>query len=260
MGNEKNNTEGISQAELRKHQLICVKALEIFDRICQENNIPYYLTCGTALGAVRHQGFIPWDDDIDVAILNSDRDALEKALIEGLGDDFELISERTCERFPRLHGKILYKKRNCLDMFQVARISENDLIASLQWNLNKIYLKVYYKKIGYDFGKENPVVGCIAKMLSMILSRKMILNLIEKNYCLCKKSNRWVSFNGVYPLKKEMLKPENLEDTEYAMFEGKEYRVIGHVKDFLRMQYGDYMKLPPEEKRVCTHLELFEDL
>ena len=260
MESETKTTQCLSQAELRQHQLICVKALEIFDRICQENNIPYYLTCGTALGAVRHQGFIPWDDDIDVAILNSDRDALEKALTEGLGDDFELISERTCERFPRLHGKILYKKRNCLDMFQVARISENDLIASLQWNLNKIYLKVYYKKIGYDFGKENPVVGCIAKMLSMILSRKMILNLIEKNYSLCKKSNRWVSFNGVYPLKKEMLKPENLEDTEYAMFEGKEYRVIGHVKEFLRMQYGDYMKLPPKEKRYCTHLELFEDL
>lgn len=252
----------LSQAELREHQEICLKALDVFDRICRENNFPYYLLGGSAIGGLRHKGFIPWDDDIDVAVLDRDRDAMERALIEGLGDEFEFISERTCERYPRLHGKILYRKRTCIDLFQLSKISDNSLIAFLQWWLHRVYLKIFYKKIKYDktIAKENPVVGLIAELLSKCMSRATILNLIEKNCGLFKNAKRWINYNGIHPYKTELLPPEFIEDEEYVTFENRKCRVYGHVNLFLEAQYGDYMKLPPKEKQVCTHLELFEDL
>jgi len=260
MENEKNKTKCLSPAELRQHQMVCVKALEAFDRICKEKNIPFYLLGGSVLGGVRHKGFIPWDDDIDVAILNCDRDALEQALCEELGDGFEFVSERTSEKYPRLHGKILYNKRGCIDIFPLARIFDNDLLASLQWALHKLLMKVFYKRIGYSVEDRNFVFRMIANLLAKFLDRKTILNLIEKNYGLCKKSNRWINFNSIYSMKTEMFHSEDVIDKEYVVFEKKKYRTFAHAKDYLKRAYGNYRKLPPKEKRCCKHLELFEDL
>lgn len=69
-----------ASGKLRKLQLANVKLLEIFDLICRKNNIPYYLCGGTALGAVRHGGFIPWDDDLDVSVPGECRDLIEDVL------------------------------------------------------------------------------------------------------------------------------------------------------------------------------------
>lgn len=246
--------------QLRACQLKQLSILEEIDRICQKHQIGYWLDGGTLLGAVRHGGFIPWDDDIDIAILNSDRDALEQALLEELGDGFEFVSERTNERYPRLHGKILHNKRGCIDIFPMARIFDNDLLASLQWAMHKLLMKVFYKRIGYSVVDGNPVFGMIANLLAKILDRKKILALIEKNYNLCKRSNRWINFNSIYSMKTEMFDSEDVIDKEYVVFEKKKYRTFAHAKDYLRRAYGDYRKLPPKEKRVCKHLELFEDM
>ena len=260
METKKTQPKYLSPAELRQHQKVCVKALEKFDEICKAKNIPFYLLGGSVLGGVRHKGFIPWDDDIDIAILNSDRDALEKALLEELGDGFEFVSERTNERYPRLHGKILHNKRGCIDIFPMARIFDNNLLASLQWAMHKLLMKVFYKRIGYSVVDGNPVFGMIANLLAKILDRKKILALIEKNYNLCKRSNRWINFNSIYSMKTEMFDSEDVIDKEYIVFEKKKYRTFAHAKDYLRRAYGDYRKLPPKEKRVCPHLELFEDM
>lgn len=83
----KYNPEG---SQLRDIQLNLVEILKEIDRVCQKNNIKYWLDSGTLLGAMRHDGFIPWDDDVDVCVLRSDYHCLLKCLKRDLGSDFKL--------------------------------------------------------------------------------------------------------------------------------------------------------------------------
>lgn len=78
---------------LRQHQLVLLDMLKEFDRICKKNDIPYILFAGTALGAVRHGGFIPWDDDLDVIMLRPAYQRFLEATPGELGGDYYLQRE-----------------------------------------------------------------------------------------------------------------------------------------------------------------------
>ena len=73
-----NDVKVIKGEEFRKLQLVELELLVEFDRVCRENNINYVIFAGTLLGAVRHQGYIPWDDDTDVALLREDYEKFKK--------------------------------------------------------------------------------------------------------------------------------------------------------------------------------------
>ena len=81
--NEKYNPEG---SQLRKAQLRMLELLVFIDEVCRKNDIPYWLDSGTLLGAMRHGGFIPWDDDADICILRSDAERLEKIMMTEYND------------------------------------------------------------------------------------------------------------------------------------------------------------------------------
>lgn len=85
--------------ELRKVQLLSTKLLGEFDRVCRILNIPYVVWAGTALGAVRHQGFIPWDDDVDVAMLREDYERFNREAPAVISDEFEIVNMRTEPNF-----------------------------------------------------------------------------------------------------------------------------------------------------------------
>ena len=84
---KKYSPEGSS---LRKHQLLLLEEMQVLDRICKEQGLTYFLTDGSALGAVRHQGFIPWDDDIDIALFEDDYNQLVRILLETESDKYIL--------------------------------------------------------------------------------------------------------------------------------------------------------------------------
>src|SRR3954468_21006016 len=97
------NPEG---SELRRAQLKMLEILEAFDKICRKHNINYWLVCGTLLGARRHGGFIPWDDDLDIAILQSDYDKLMLILKEELPEHLKLQTQETDKKYWYFHPKI----------------------------------------------------------------------------------------------------------------------------------------------------------
>ena len=95
---------------LRKAQLRMLDILRVVDAICRKNNIPYFLESGTLLGAVRHGGFIPWDDDLDISVMRTDYPRLRKALQEQLPENIGFQDWTTDCNYPMLIGKIRDKK------------------------------------------------------------------------------------------------------------------------------------------------------
>lgn len=88
----KYNPEG---SQLRQHQLRTLEILKVVDSICKTNNINYWLSSGTLLGAVRHKGFIPWDDDIDIEMLRDDFKKFNEVIPQYLPDNLKLQNHQT---------------------------------------------------------------------------------------------------------------------------------------------------------------------
>ena len=104
---ERFNPDG---STLRRQQLRMLELLDAVDTICKKHQIPYWLSSGTLIGAARHKGFIPWDDDLDIEMLRSDYLRLIKILPKELPDNFVLQTNDTDPNFISIYGKIRDKK------------------------------------------------------------------------------------------------------------------------------------------------------
>ena len=100
--------------ELRTLQLISVDLLKEFDRVCEILDIPYFLYSGTALGAVRHKGFIPWDDDIDLGMLRKDYDRFLSEAPKVVGDDYEVVNALSAPHFPACNANLSLRGTYCV--------------------------------------------------------------------------------------------------------------------------------------------------
>lgn len=91
---------------LRRQQLRMLELLEVIDVICRKHQIPYWLSSGTLIGAARHKGFIPWDDDLDIEMLRSDYLRLLKVLPQELPDNLALQTNETDPNYIFIYGKL----------------------------------------------------------------------------------------------------------------------------------------------------------
>ena len=102
---------------LRRVQLLLTKILGEFDRVCRQLDIPYVVYGGTAIGAVRHHGFIPWDDDADVLMTRPDYERFLEEAPSILGSEFRLDNTRTCADFPYMFTKLILKRTRLIPAF-----------------------------------------------------------------------------------------------------------------------------------------------
>ncbi|MDR0364202.1 MAG: LicD family protein [Bacteroidales bacterium] len=247
--------------ELRKAQLRILEILEIVDKICKKHNIPYWLGYGTLLGAVRHGGFIPWDDDLDIALLRKDYKKLLKILPQELPAYLSL--QQPGERYYDL---------------AFAKIRDNRSEVTESHNRDKNYLQkglfidifplepAYYplKKFARFFFEksyrhirrrrifQSPILFLKSIFYYLIWPLGAALVLFSKFIALVGQASTLV--HG-YVIKDSAIQDiETIFPLTEVTFEGKKFPAPGNYNRYLRTLYGDYMKLPPEHERK-THFE-----
>lgn len=248
-----------------------IEILDVFDYFCREHNIQYSLYAGTALGAIRHGGFIPWDDDIDIAMsrIEYDRFAKEWGKNPVLGYYFEnYITDRYCGNS---HSKL--RKNNTLiasksddltkghhgiwvDIFPFDKLSDQCTIRKKTFLYGKkIILLSRANIVCYTDNLKTKVIRKLLTCIPYSIRHKILTKSDEwllKNDKEIKNNFNWVDMSAYSYF--DVLYPQNLMDeTIDIKFEDKYYKIFKNYDDMLRRLYGDYMKLPPIEQQVCTH-------
>lgn len=259
---------------VREIQLEEKKILDSVVKFLDENNLKYSLAGGTFLGAVRHKGFIPWDDDIDIFLPRPDYDRLQKLLKKGsVLDDhlyFHSLELKNLNMpFTKVYNHDIfindwryndkYEKYLWIDIFPLDGLPEDDTECEKIYRKKKFYNKfLMHRKTSNKaiFNDKRIIKNLIKLLIKWILLlipesfwAKRIVKLTKKNdYAKSKYVGNIVW--GLGP-KERTLKAET-EDLTKIEFEGDLYNSFSDYDKYLTSIYGDYMSLPPVEKRV-TH-------
>ena len=108
--------------DLREFQLRSVCLLDAIDKVCKEHDITYYVIAGTLLGAVRHKGFIPWDDDLDIALMRRDYDLLIEHASEWLPEPFSIVAYNNDPDYPKYFAKLEDKSTTLVERFYLGYV------------------------------------------------------------------------------------------------------------------------------------------
>jgi len=265
-----NNTELRQDLPIRHQKALYVLLCE-FDRVCKQLNIPYVLFAGTLLGAVRHKGFIPWDDDLDVMMMRSDYDRFLNEAGSVLDNGRFFLQKEFSEHWPMFFSKLRMNGTACLekyhpkdpathqgvyiDIFPCDRAAKSVLGRKIQYYASKIVIAKSLYKRGYDTdsSKKKLFMG-----LCRLLPRKPFLWLTKKG---CKDSKFVHSFlGGASSFSKSIYPAECFGEISNGIFEGGIYPIPAKYDELLSILYGDYMMIPPPEERTVKQHAILVDL
>ena len=269
----------MDKAKLSKLQKSLLLIVDEIDHICRENNLKYSLAAGSLLGAVRHNGIIPWDDDIDIVMpridyelflskcesqLNNNFFFLDFRREENYGYGFAKICLRNTEVWSYVSHDKIKKSEIWVDVFPYDNIPDNRFLQTIQKMKCYFYKKCLEEK--YDGCSEEAsrlkkVVFSILGLWNKVVSVKKVkdkfmqwstkynnLNKTEYKTCIC----------GYYGYVKEKMHSDCFDNIIEYDFSGKKYYGFQNYDDYLSQLYGDYMTLPPEEKRHTHNLEIMK--
>jgi lipopolysaccharide cholinephosphotransferase len=255
----------MDEKTLRDLQLAEIEILDEFVRICEKNNIQYFLDGGTLLGAIRHRGFIPWDDDIDVGMIRGDYDKFIRVCKTGLDSKYYLQSMET-NKYCRYRAAARIRKNNTMfisggafyhaqdhrgiyiDIVPFDFIVNNRIILAFQlFLLEKLDNIIGIKRNNGQAKK------CLYTTVKKIVYSMLPFNLIHFfQRCVMIpffKTKYVLPWNLVYGFDNEIFPAAMLAPVTKVEFEGKYYSAPAQPDAFLRQMYGDYMQIPPVEKR-----------
>lgn len=264
-------TEKPTAASLQDIQSALHTLLAEFDRVCRALSIPYLLFAGTMLGAVRHQGFIPWDDDLDVIMLRSDYDRFLKEAESVLDRERFFLQKEFSPHWPMFFSKLRLNGTTCLekyhpkdpaahqgvymDIFPCDNACESGLGRKLQFFASKVVIaKALYAR-GYDTDSRKKklfMAGC--RLLPGKPFRMLALGGREDSDMVHS------FFAAASGYEKNVYPRAFFRDAVPMMFAGKTYPVSQSYDALLGQLYGDYMVLPPPEERRCKQHAILVDL
>lgn len=253
------NPEG---SELRKHQLRMLEMLKFIDKICKENNINYWLCSGTLLGAVRHKGFIPWDDDLDIEMLREDYIKFEKVLY---AHDYEYVlqTHKTDFNYVAPYGKLRDKKSvikedNNNDLYykykgiyiDIFIMEPSSSLAIYKWS-NRLqhyllfmpnkYLSNKLLRYTYIFVLHTLIhkfIFPIMRFLSRIKAGKQLRHTMGSSFLATR------NIDDIFPLTR-------------IRFEDEDFYAPGNYDSYLTKIYGDYMKLPNLDEIIPHTIKVY---
>ncbi len=238
-------------------------------RVCEKNRIRYYLVAGSLLGAVRHKGFIPWDDDLDIGMPRADLDRFIRIASKELRPPFKLEWITTDQQYYRLFAKVVntntafYEQRACgttskLGLF--VDIFPLDLTKGYNRRLET--RKFFIKKIGGMLsvkGIKGSLKG-IEGFVTEMMPRKLLYSMARRLMTVGSgsgKADHYTNFASQYAVRRQTMPVEIYGEGTMISFEGHEYCAPERWQEYLTRLYGPkYMELPPVEKRR-SHYPLY---
>lgn len=276
----------LTATELVKWKRIITDVLRAFQEICHQHQLTYYGIGGTAIGAVRHHGIIPWDDDIDVGMPRPDFERfLDICRHSDLGD-YELVSSETHPDynlpFPKFCNRntTLVERSDVpciiglfIDVFPLDSTSDDIIeVEALVGRYKKLqnryeaicthstflqYLALLVSP--HEWGR------FVYKTLGFFCRGPMKRSILKKMNRICQKyaygeTDHLINYGGAYGMR-ELFSSNVLDGKPVCMpFENITINLMPGYDEYLHGIYGDYMQFPPEEKRIAHHLKAFYDL
>ena len=260
----------MKKIELEELKQIELDMMQEIDNVCQSNGIHYYMVGGTLLGAVRHNGFIPWDDDIDIAMPRKDFERFCVAMKEKK-NYYEVQFYNNVNDYGYASPKVVDKRTVLVD-YKLGMGKEESsvfvdvfLYDGMGENLKEAYMRYFFLKIfkkmvflsKRNFKMENTLksilffLPCVVCKLIGVKRLNILYNTLCKKYDFY--TSKYVACVAGRYGKREVFKREVFENTVPMAFENLMIQAPQGYKTYLALIYGNYMDLPPKDKQVSNH-------
>lgn len=256
---------------ITQHQRLIAESLREFDRICRELQIPYVLFAGTLLGAVRHRGFVPWDDDLDVMMLREDYERFLREADGLLDTERFFLQKEFSEHWPMFFSKLRLNNTACIekyhpkdakthqgvymDIFPCDHALDSAIGRKLQFLASKVVIAKSLDRRGYDTDSK-------LKRLFMGFCRMIPLGPVLKLTKAGKADSKMVHgfLGGAHGFRKSVFERRWFTERTTGEFEGRQYPIPADYDSLLKQLYGDYTRIPTEEERQVKQHALLVDL
>lgn len=251
--------------EVKKVQL---EILDVVAEFCDRNNIKYWLDSGTLLGAVRHKGYIPWDDDIDLGMLRPDYDRFLREF--NLSNDrYRFVCGENSRDFHSAYGKVLdtttvlyepdmsgYKLAVNIDVFVYDNAPDDDRLVKKMFDKRDQYRRLSdYRNLGrineFDSLSKKIAKRALFSILRLFpkdyFVKKMVSNTKKYKDTATKRIGNFTAYS------RTICDIHAFDQTVPMEFERKSYKVPAGWDKWLTAMFGNYMELPPMEKRITHH-------
>lgn len=260
--------------KLRKLQLIELEILKEVDKICKKHNIVYYMAEGSLLGTIRHNGFIPWDDDLDIAMLRSDYEKFLKIAPKEISKKYKIQHFTTIKNYWSPFIKVRYLDNSeyaqkhiehltdhngpLLDIFPIDSVPNEN---SPKQYIQAFKVKLYRGMLGLKlYRKPKNLKTYIVWFLAKFYTIKNLHQKLDKTFKKYNNENNpyLVNLASYYNYKKQTFSKDFYGTPRYVKFEDIMVPVPKEAEKILTKIYGeDYTNIPPIEKRITKHH--FED-
>lgn len=276
------SNENMSQEDIAAYKSILMRTYDSFEAFCHANNLAYYAVGGTALGAVRHKGIIPWDDDIDVFMFRKDYDRFLSLKYSLKGSGYELKDYHDSDynapfaKYMDANTTIWEDKYRpsiygvFIDIFPLEELSD-DGENILKEDYDRVWKKAACSFRPFSFKR---AVNALLHLKRSILldellhlrcygKRQQLIQECDELTAVIKKQrgSRYIAYCNEAGPNYNVVYPKEWFDNVIPMpFEHTTIMVSCNYDEYLKSLYGDYMTLPPIEKRVSQHYHYFVDL
>lgn len=257
--------------EIRELQALELDILLDVSKVCRDNGIKFFLGEGTMLGAIRHKGFIPWDDDVDLIMMRDDYERFLKIAPEALGDKYEVQHSTTIKdywspfiKIRKIKGELKYRQRH------IAHITDNngpyidifpmEYVPSCKGagiSMQGFLVRYYRGMLTYKLGLRKPegTSAKVLKFMSKFYSVDSIHKKLDKTFRKHgpEPKEYVATLSSYHPLKNQICAAKNYEEALEWDFAGHKMPVPAGYHEILTTIYGDYMTPPPADQIVIKH-------